>query len=308
MLQSVAVTSAAVVFPAGIAKQALGAPSLAPTEVHAPATHLLVLIDKHRWALESWSSVEFEQGPEMDAEMAALEAILAYPIETMTDMRAKASYLLEYDHDQYQADMVETLLASMAGVDPEPRQQIDDPLVDAIDAYRKGLAAFNATPSAIIELDDDAVIARTYGPPMRVLMEWEAPAKTLTGAIAAIHLADEESISFTASLIAENMVKAAIAYFSSQVTRSAAKSGRDTPIQRLYQHWKAVRDESDQCDTDEEAQAKFKLYAALQEQITAMKPICAKDMATQLVVETDFGDSDYREVFFERVAALAEKP
>lgn len=47
---------------------------------------------------------------------------------------------------------------------------------------------------------------------------------------------------------------------------------------------------------------------ALQEQITAMTPMTVKDMAAQLVVETDFGGSDYREVFFERVVALAEKP
>tara|TARA_R110002051_G_C8529861_1_gene469401 strand:- start:82 stop:696 length:615 start_codon:yes stop_codon:yes gene_type:complete len=202
--------------------------------------------------------------------------------------------------------MVELLLASMAGGLPAGRPVRVDPLIEAIDAYRTGLATFNATPSAITDLDEDAIVERTYGPPMSVLMEWDQPALTFQGAMAALKMADDENICFTGSVIADNMVKAAVAYFGLRNSRTVTSLAGETSIQRLYQDWKAVRNADDPFDSDDEAQAKYKVYAALQEQITAMKPSTARDMATQLVVETDFGDSDYRAVFFERVAALAE--
>lgn len=318
MLQSVAVTStvalAAAVLPTSFA--------VANDEAQV-SLELVRLINDHRQAWvalgeccnaaddshPSYGGAEAEAIWQIrnDAEQEALQLVLAFPIRSFADAQAKGSYLTSetFGLDEYD---VETLLASMAGSEIDARQLVADPIVDAIDAFRDGLMAFDATPSAITDLDEDGAIARTYGAPMDVLMEWDRPAQTLAGAVAAIRLADEENIKFSGSVIAENMVRAASAYFSPRETRVAATLSKDTPIQRLYQQWKTVRDESDQCDTDEEAQAKFKLYAGLQEQITAMKPMSAKDMATQLVVETDFGDSDYRDVFFERVAALAEKP
>jgi len=87
-----------------------------------------------------------------------------------------------------------------------------DPIIAAIDAYRLGLATFNATPSDIVEADDDAVIARTYGPPMAVLDAWDRPAVTFAGALAALKLAREEMDANQASSIADRMLAAALAF------------------------------------------------------------------------------------------------
>ena len=87
-----------------------------------------------------------------------------------------------------------------------------DPLSTAIAAYLDGLAAFNATPYSIIEADEDGVIAATYGPPMDVLMEWDRPAQSLSGAVDALRLAAKESREGGWD-IPHRMVEAALAFF-----------------------------------------------------------------------------------------------
>ena len=64
-----------------------------------------------------------------------------------------------------------------------------DPLVDAVRAYRAGLADFNAKAPGDDETDAYAEVS--YGRPMKLLEEWEEPAKTHRGALEALRLIAE---------------------------------------------------------------------------------------------------------------------
>ncbi len=75
-------------------------------------------------------------------------------------------------------------------------------------------------------------------------------------------------------------------------------------IPTLFRQWKAVRGR--EFATDEESRAGHREYRKLQRTITAMTPTSARDLAIQMVVETDFGDSDWRDSFFQKVARISE--
>ncbi|OWV87341.1 hypothetical protein ATY75_03255 [Rhizobium sp. N122] len=67
----------------------------------------------------------------------------------------------------------------------------EDPLLLAIDAYKKGCADYRELP------DDDpvaeeAAIEATYGAPMQVLTEWEQPARSREAVVAALELLKSE--------------------------------------------------------------------------------------------------------------------
>ncbi|MGO4619014.1 hypothetical protein [Ensifer sp. 2TAB8] len=91
-----------------------------------------------------------------------------------------------------------------------------DPIQDAIEAYRDGLAAYNSAPG-----EDDETIDRTYGPPLDVLTDWEQPAQTREGAMAALRLALEEERQFKGLPLSLSMLKAALAYFESEGAAAA---------------------------------------------------------------------------------------
>lgn len=88
-------------------------------------------------------------------------------------------------------------------------------LLDAIEAHRAGLAAFEAINSEDWPAHggEDAVIAKTWGPPHDVLREWSQPASNEEEAIAALHLAKKEDEGCMGSDIASAMLRAALAYF-----------------------------------------------------------------------------------------------
>lgn len=56
-----------------------------------------------------------------------------------------------------------------------------DPLLDAIAAYKVGCSEYLLVPEAELLKDEDAWVENTYGAPMRVLSEWNAPAQTKAG-------------------------------------------------------------------------------------------------------------------------------
>ena len=91
-----------------------------------------------------------------------------------------------------------------------------DAIIDAIERFRAGLAMFNVIPSAVTEKMEDQIIEATYGPPQEVLVAWREPAKTYEGAVAALRLAVDENAQFSGSVIADNMVRAAFAYFATR--------------------------------------------------------------------------------------------
>ena len=90
-----------------------------------------------------------------------------------------------------------------------------DPLLDAIHAYRAGLADYNANAPDDNDLAD-AYVDLSYGPPLEVLDEWEEPATTRRGAIEALKLAIEENETFPLSSVGGPLLAAALAYFEAQ--------------------------------------------------------------------------------------------
>lgn len=95
---------------------------------------------------------------------------------------------------------------------PALASPVRDPILDAIDAYRRGCAAYDA--HSICRMLDyteeyhDQAVAETYGPALEVLDNWDRPAVTLEGAIAALTLAlEDEGESFK-----DQMIDAALAY------------------------------------------------------------------------------------------------
>jgi hypothetical protein len=82
----------------------------------------------------------------------------------------------------------------------------DDPLLDLVQRYEAGMAAFNAAPG-----EDTEAIEATYGPPMAEIIDHCPPATTLPGALAALRVAEAE-LAHTFSDMAYPLVAAARAY------------------------------------------------------------------------------------------------
>lgn len=93
-----------------------------------------------------------------------------------------------------------------------------DPIIDAIRAFHDGNAAF----CAIKEKDwpkhggEESVIAKTYGPALDALADWEGPATTREGAMEALRLALKEWHEFSHSSCLTAMLAAAVAYFEGE--------------------------------------------------------------------------------------------
>lgn len=82
-------------------------------------------------------------------------------------------------------------------------------------------------------------------------------------------------------------------------------SPKPSMIEALYREWKAIRDGDFSADTNDAAEMHHARYVDLQAAITAMTPTSARDVAIQFTVETDEGDSDYRDAFALVMAQMA---
>ncbi len=78
---------------------------------------------------------------------------------------------------------------------------------------------------------------------------------------------------------------------------AATAANPSSIVSTLFPEWLALRDTSDD--------ASFARYLDLQARITSAPPASARELAMQWVVETDDGDSDFRDVFFARIRSLA---
>jgi hypothetical protein len=96
---------------------------------------------------------------------------------------------------------------------------IHDPIIDAVNAYYDGIAAFEAVNEEDFDLHggEDALIEKTYGAPLDALDDWDQPALTRDGAIAALRFAVKEHGAFWHSEGTGGMVKAALAYLEREV-------------------------------------------------------------------------------------------
>lgn len=146
----------------------------------------------------------------------AIDAIVAVPIHTLADMRAKAVFLstvmpprcLEYN------EALAALLASMSGefitvldLPAEP-----DPLLAVIGDYRRNMAVFNASGEMTSD-EDDALAAATWRPHYNALRTGQPAATSLTGAVAALRLAAEDMEGCQDTELVGGLVRAALAYF-----------------------------------------------------------------------------------------------
>jgi len=85
-----------------------------------------------------------------------------------------------------------------------------------------------------------------------------------------------------------------------------AISASDAPatITSLFPQWQAARQDPES-EGEDEAAARMGRYVALQRRITAMRPGTVREAAMQFVVESDDGESEYREAFYRRLRRLA---
>ena len=98
--------------------------------------------------------------------------------------------------------------------DPDWEKRQHDPLLEAIKAYRAGMADYNKNAPADNDAAEDYAEV-SYGPPFERLMNWEEPAAFRRGALEALRLAietnDEGDSPLTGALLA-----AALGYFEAQ--------------------------------------------------------------------------------------------
>ncbi|MBX5175331.1 hypothetical protein HJB77_03345 [Rhizobium lentis] len=105
----------------------------------------------------------------------------------------------------------------VAGIAPiAAHAAIADPLLDAVAAFRAGMADFNAN-APHDDAGAKAYSAISWKGPHAVLTNWTAPATTRGGAMAALRLAvDEEDIGD--SPLVGPMMRAALAYLEQERT------------------------------------------------------------------------------------------
>ena len=101
---------------------------------------------------------------------------------------------------------------SIAGFSAAANTAGADPLLQAIQAYRDGAAAYTAAATD----DDDAndeLAERTYVPPLVSLEAWNEPALTQQSAVEALRFALTEAGHFGLSETVRPMLRAALGYF-----------------------------------------------------------------------------------------------
>ncbi len=105
--------------------------------------------------------------------------------------------------------------ASRAARLDAPTAASRDPLIDVIQAYRAGLADYEAfARTSVTDEERDAYAERSYQPPMAVLDEWESPAASMAGAVQSLRLAvDQYELGGGGDTITGNMLRAALGYF-----------------------------------------------------------------------------------------------
>jgi hypothetical protein len=134
--------------------------------------------------------------------------------------RATAEAMPEINRRQMLAGVAVVPACGLAAIVPTSAIAITahDPLIDMLEAYREGMTAFSALKEDDWPLHggEDAVIQKTYGAPLNALNEWDQPARTREGAIAALRFIAEETRNFWSSEGVPAMAMAALAYFEQE--------------------------------------------------------------------------------------------
>ena len=111
-----------------------------------------------------------------------------------------------------------------------------DPLLETVRAYQAGCAEFNRISG------DDANCwagfeAVTFGPALARLQQWEGPAASMEGAIAALQISLLDSGGVNGSEAQDRMVKAALGYLESVYTAPPAPSAPRSIYLLLSRYW-----------------------------------------------------------------------
>ncbi|TBD15701.1 hypothetical protein ELH24_09240 [Rhizobium ruizarguesonis] len=108
-------------------------------------------------------------------------------------------------------------VAGVAGIAPIAAHAAvaDDPLLDAVNAYRAGLADYNDNAPMDTDAAADAYAQISWMPPFKALESWTTPATTREGAMAALRLAVDEDENGESPLIG-TMMRAALAYLEQE--------------------------------------------------------------------------------------------
>lgn len=101
-----------------------------------------------------------------------------------------------------------------------------------------------------------------------------------------------------------SLVAAGAAGMLASRTVPADAASASTPIEKLFAQWLAVRN-SPRINDEEEFGPAFQEYVALQSAIVTAEPVTARDVAMQLIAETDHFGSDITTAFRERIIRLA---
>lgn len=102
-----------------------------------------------------------------------------------------------------------------------PLHSVSDPLLDAIKAFRDGMAAFNATGSDLSDDENNALFDVHVAKVQTALDEWVDPALTQEGAVEALRLAQEEGALYENSPIVGTMVRAALGFMEANTVTVA---------------------------------------------------------------------------------------
>ncbi|RFB87912.1 hypothetical protein B5K08_21785 [Rhizobium leguminosarum bv. trifolii] len=106
-----------------------------------------------------------------------------------------------------------------------------DPLLIAINAYRDGLAAYDASPEDLPEGTEEDLFAALVLSADAILTNWRSPATSHEAALEAISLAEREKALFETSPVADAMEAAAIGYWKN--TGGSESFGAGKPNSRL---------------------------------------------------------------------------
>ena len=164
------------------------------------------------------TSKEATQGTPAEAEFhASLEALQETDAKPSTfegalqALRLAAQEVHDFDGPAMVPNLLDGVLALL---ETREVQRPVDPVIVAVQAYRDGNKAFEAIPSVDHHKHggEEAVIAKTYGPPMRILNGWDKPCTSREGAIAALQHALDECDAFSCSDSLTAMTRAALLY------------------------------------------------------------------------------------------------
>jgi len=115
-----------------------------------------------------------------------------------------------------------------------------DPIVTAIADYRAGMEAFGTLPEMTKE-DEARAAAATYEPPTEVLENWNRPAETRAGAIAALELVRDGLDHYVDASIAVPLIAAVLGFLRSN---AAAEDITEAEIAAIeFEPWVHVTDE-----------------------------------------------------------------